>query len=55
MRIAVKPVFSAYETLRKTNPTLYHDNRVQRHMQWAAQKYGDAFFDLVKEDRDAHR
>ena len=45
MKLALSPVFSAYEKLRHSNPELYYNNRTQRLMLYAAKKYGDTFYD----------
>ena len=42
---AVPPVFSAYERLRRTNPTKFYTPTTLRQMYWSAKHQGPAFFD----------
>ena len=42
---AVPPVFSAYEHLRRTNPTQFYTPTTLRQMYWSAKHQGPAFFD----------
>lgn len=42
------PMFSEYQSLRRTNPNAYWSTRIQTEMAQAYKQHGPAFFDIRK-------